>query len=67
MFSRDQKEPDNIVWIPRLKHEEISAEYNSRDKNDPQGRRTRDVIGEKDFDAQREAGLEKMREKGILK
>lgn len=61
------EQPDNIVWIPRLKHEEISADYNSRDEKDPQGRRTRVVVGEKDFDGQMEAGLEKMREKGILK
>jgi hypothetical protein len=58
---------DNLVWIPRLKHERISAWYNQKDPADPQGRRRRDVISEKGFDEQRAIGLERLREEGILR
>jgi hypothetical protein len=67
-FGRDKLEdPSNIVWVPRLKHEKITNDYNSTDDEDPQDRRRRDVVNEMDFDAQREEGLKKLREYKVLK
>ena len=60
------QDPSNTVWVPRLKHEEITADYNSRDKDDPLGRLRRDVVNEMDFNAQRAAAMAKLREYGIL-
>lgn len=59
-------DPDNLVWAPRLKHEQITAFYNSTDEEDPLKRRWRDVVGKMDFAAQRAFGLEQMRKAGIL-
>jgi hypothetical protein len=52
--------------VPRLKHEQITAVYNSTDGDDPLKRRLRDVIDEEDFATQRAFGLEQLREAGVL-
>lgn len=58
---------DIIVWISRFQHEQITSDYNSRDKADLAGRVRRKMVNGMNFDAQREAGLAKLRELGILK
>jgi len=60
-------DPSNVVWIPRLKHEQITADYNRKDKDDPSGRPRREVINEMSFDEQRAAGLDALRKVGVLK
>ncbi len=58
-------DPDNVVWVPRLLHECINAAYskNSAGQGSPL---VRDVINAMDFDHQRQAGLEILRECGVL-
>jgi hypothetical protein len=58
-------DPSNLVWIPRLKHEQITAFYNS--KPVVGGPTQREIIGKMDFSQQRAIGLQQMREKGVLK
>jgi hypothetical protein len=66
-FGRDAiDDRNNIVWVPRLKHEKITADYNRKISGDLPARRVRDAINEMDYDAQRAAGLAKLREYGIL-
>jgi len=60
-------DPSNLVWIPRLRHWEITGYYNSKDDDDPQRRLHRRVVNELDFAGQREAGLAALREYGVLK
>ena len=56
-------DPSNIVWVPRLKHELISAFYNSADNFD-QGRRLRRlIVNELDYDSQYAAGLKALQAK----
>jgi hypothetical protein len=59
-------DPNNIVWIPRFLHEEISA-YCSSSSDGPGTPLVRDAINKMDFDEQRQEGLRIMRELGILK
>ncbi len=59
-------DPSDLVWVPRLKHELITGYYNGTDDDDPQRRRRRDVIGEDDFETQREEGLAALRQFGVL-
>lgn len=59
------EDPDNLVWIPRLKHEQITSYYNS--KPNPSGLRQRDIINALMFDEQRAIGLKQLRDRGILK
>lgn len=59
-------DPSNIVWIPRLKHELITAYYNSTDEDDPDERLHRQVVNDMDFNGQREAGLAALRKFGVL-
>jgi hypothetical protein len=56
----------NIVWVPRLKHELITAFFNSEDLDDPAGRIRRRVVGEMDFNDQFQAGLDAMSLFGVL-
>jgi hypothetical protein len=56
---------DNVVWVPRLLHECISAQY-SRNSNGEGSPLVRDVINAMDFDHQRAAGLEILRKCGVL-
>jgi len=66
-FGRDAiDDPSNLVWVARLKHELITAYYNEIDPGDPQERRRRDVIGEDEFETQREIGLAVLRKFGVL-
>ena len=66
-FGRDAiDDPSNVVWVPRLKHELITGYYNEIDHDDPQERRRRDVIGEDNFDTQRDKGLAVLRKFGVL-
>jgi hypothetical protein len=57
----------NIVWVPTLKHEQISGYYNAKDDDDTLGRLRRQVVDELDFAGQRAAGLEALRRFGVLK
>ncbi|HLW92225.1 MAG TPA: hypothetical protein VKS78_13130 [Roseiarcus sp.] len=67
-FGRDAiEDPSNIVWIPRLTHEQITAEGNSVDRNDSSGRLRRQVVNEMSFDEQRAEGLRLLRKYGALK
>lgn len=60
-------DPSNIVYIPRLKHEQITAEFNSVVKDDPGERTLREIVDELDFDQQRDFGYNILRKYGILK
>ena len=55
-------------WLraPRLKHELITGYYNEIDPSDLLGRSRRDVIGENDFETQRDKGLAVLRKFGVL-
>jgi hypothetical protein len=66
-FGRERiEDPDNIVWVPRLKHEMIAADYN-RNVGGPGSPTLRQNIRNLDYDQQRAKGLEKLREWGVLK
>jgi hypothetical protein len=52
----------NLVWIPRLRHYDVTAKYNRK----IQDRLHRLNVNELDFAAQREEGLATLRELGIL-
>jgi hypothetical protein len=57
--------PDNIVWVPRLKHEKITAYYNGRPRRDePTFRETTSAL---DFEGQKQVGLAMLRQYGVLK
>jgi A nuclease family of the HNH/ENDO VII superfamily with conserved AHH len=60
-------DPDNLVWIPRLKHELITTYYNSKNTDNPAFGLHRRVINDMDYDAQYQAGLEALRIFGVLK
>jgi hypothetical protein len=60
-------DPSNLVWVPRLKHEQITAYYNALEVAGQPGPLHRDVIGQLDFASQREAGLEALCRYGVLK
>ena len=67
-FGRDQlDDPNNIVWVPRLKHEQITVEYNSQVRTPTGTQKLRDVINDGDFETQYEKGLEMLRKYGVLK
>ncbi len=55
----------NLVWVPRLKHEQITSYYNSRPN--PSGPTQREQINQLDWDEQRAIGLGQLRTTGILK
>jgi hypothetical protein len=57
---------DNVVWVPRLNHEKITADYNSN-IDGPGSPTFRESIRKLDFEQQREIGLEKLRKFGVLK
>jgi len=59
-------DPGNIVWVPRLKHELVTAYYNSKAPGDPQGRLYRQVVNALDYQGQRAAGLAALRMFGVL-
>ena len=66
-FGRDAlDDPSNLVWAPRLKHELITGYYNEIDPSDLQRRSRRDVIGQDDFETQRDKGLAVLRKFGVL-
>jgi hypothetical protein len=60
------EDPDNIAWVPRLKHEEITNFYNSR-PDDGSASTFRESIRDLDYEQQRAIGLQKMRDVGVLK
>ena len=60
------EDPSNIVYVPRLKHEQITAAYNGSYLGNPAYPRMRAVVIAMDFNAQREAGLQALREVGAL-
>ncbi len=59
-------DPSNIVWVPRLKHELITAYYNSNVGGDPPVGLRRKVIGAMDFASQYRAGLAALQMFGVL-
>jgi hypothetical protein len=59
-------DPSNIVYAPRLKHEQITAAYNRSYLSNSAYPRTRVVVSSMDFNAQREVGLQALREVGVL-
>ena len=60
-------DPSNIVWVPTLKHEQITGYYNAKDVDDGAERLHRQVVDELDFAGQRAVGLEALRRYGALK
>jgi hypothetical protein len=66
-FGREKiEDPSNIVWVPRLKHELISADY-SRNVAGEGTPTMRQSLSQSDFATQRAAGLEALRKRGVLK
>ena len=66
-FGRDViDDPENLVWVPRLQHERITALYNSKAPGDPLNRLYREVVNAMDYQAQRAAGLSALRQLGVL-
>ncbi len=57
-------DPSNLVWVPRLRHEQITAFYNSKPLAG--GPTQRAIIGGMDFDQQRAIGLKLLRQAGVL-
>jgi hypothetical protein len=58
-------DPDNIVWVPRLKHEKISAYNNGRpSRGEPTFRESTSTLG---FEGQKQVGLAMLRQYGVLK
>ena len=58
--------PSNLVWLPRSKHQLITAYYNGIDTNDPLRRLRRQVVADMDFGTQREEALATLRRFGVL-
>ncbi len=58
--------PSNTVWIPRIKHQLITAYYNSTDPTDPSGRLRRQVVSEMSYKAQYADALATLRMFGVL-
>lgn len=58
-------DPGNIVWIPRLQHELISAYYSSEDLDDTESRTHWQVVNTLDYASQRAAGLDALRKFGV--
>ena len=66
-FGREKiEDPSNIAWVPRLRHEQISADYsrNSAGEGTPT---VRENLSRSDFATQRAAGLEALKKYGVLK
>lgn len=58
--------PDNLVRVPRLKHQEINGWYQS--KNDEFGGRTpREYLNGRSWEVRRSVGLEALKKYGVLK
>ena len=60
------EDASNIVYVPRLKHEQITAAYNSCYLDNPAYPRMRVVVSAMDFNGQREAGLQALCDVGVL-
>jgi hypothetical protein len=58
--------PDNVVWVPRFKHEDITAYYNSKPSTGDAST-FRQSIRNMDFEQERAEGLRILREYGVLK
>ena len=59
-------DPSNIVWVPTLKHEQVTGYYNAKDDDDGLGRLRRRVVDELDFGGQRVEGLDALQLFGVL-
>jgi hypothetical protein len=59
-------DPDNIIWIPRLQHECVTAQYNSS-SDGPGSPLVRDAVNKMDFAQQFAIGLRILRDCGALK
>ncbi|MBV8473011.1 MAG: hypothetical protein JO107_02780 [Hyphomicrobiales bacterium] len=58
-------DPSNVVWVPRLMRELITAYYNAKDSDDPTCTH-RQMVNQLDFSGQYAAGLEALRRYGVL-
>jgi hypothetical protein len=56
----------NLTWVPRFKHEEITAYYNENLAG-PGSPTVRDLIGKFGMEQQRQIGLYVLRKYGVLK
>jgi len=66
-FTREAiNSPDNLVRIPRLKHHEINAWYQT-ESPDYGGLSPREYLNGRNWDVQRAVGLEALRKTGVLK
>jgi hypothetical protein len=59
-------DPSNLVYIPRLKHELVTADFNSEVPVGSPGETLRDLVDDLDFDEQRSFGFYMLRRYGIL-
>jgi hypothetical protein len=67
-FGDDAIQDDsNLVWIPALKHKEITSVYNRAPPGGQSYSRYRDHVNTFDFAAQRQIGLDVLRKVGVLK
>jgi hypothetical protein len=58
--------PDNLVRIPRLKHQEINAWYQEKNRNFG-GMPPREYLSGRNWDVRRSVGLDALRDSGVLK
>ena len=57
---------DNLIWVPRVKHQLITGYYNSVERDVGGYRLRRQIIGDFDFDTQYQDGLATLRLYGVL-
>jgi hypothetical protein len=58
--------PSNTVWIPRLKHNLITAYYNGKAVEGSGARLRRQIVGDEDFASQYSDGLATLQMFGVL-
>jgi hypothetical protein len=59
-------DPDNLVRVSRLKHQEINAWYQTKNKN-YDGLSPRDYLSGRSWEVRRSVGIEALRIHGVLK
>jgi len=66
-FGRDRIDsPENLVWVPRLKHQLITGYYNEKILTGTGYKLRRQIVGDLDFDAQYQDGLSILQLFGVL-
>ncbi|MCF8478518.1 MAG: hypothetical protein K9G60_15940 [Pseudolabrys sp.] len=58
--------PDNLVRVPRLKHQEINAWYQTKNE-DFGGLTPREYLSGRNWDVRKSVGIEALRMYGVLK